>query len=265
LKNVVQGHEQYFLDSSALIKRYVVEPGTTWVRSLTNRDSGNTVIIAQITQIEIVSGASRRVREGTLTTRTARAVRLLIDRHVHREYVVIGLTPQVVRRAEDLLAIIGKYLSGLRKLNPVSVLPAGFKTHLRAACLPIPFGMCALGMTREICHSRLQRLIESCHVPGPQGLDNVAQDMPGTHRHLACGHGHRAEQLRHVGQKSLEGGGGNRRPAQPLDNGDLGRLKGMQIGIRFPCFAQPCSVPFRRPLYTQVMRRLRREWGVTRF
>ena len=96
---------QYFLDSSALIKRYVVEPGTTWVRSLTNRGSGNTVIIAQITQIEIVSGASRRVREGTLTTRTARAVRLLIHRHIRREYVVIGLTPQVVRRAEDLLAV----------------------------------------------------------------------------------------------------------------------------------------------------------------
>jgi predicted nucleic acid-binding protein len=85
------------------IKRYIVEPGTAWVRLLTNRSSGNTVIIAQMTQIEIVSGASRRVREGTLTTRTARAVRLLIDRHARREYVVIGLTLQVVQRAEDLL------------------------------------------------------------------------------------------------------------------------------------------------------------------
>ena len=78
---------------------------TLFEHPLTNRGSGNTVIIAQITQIEIVSGASRRVREGTLTTRTARAVRLLIDRHARREYVVIGLTPQVVRRAEDLLAV----------------------------------------------------------------------------------------------------------------------------------------------------------------
>jgi predicted nucleic acid-binding protein/predicted DNA-binding antitoxin AbrB/MazE fold protein len=96
---------QYFLDSSALIKRYIVEPGTTWVRSMIRRSSGNTVLTAQITQIEIVSGASQRVREGTLTTRTARAVRLLIDRHARREYVVIGLTPQVVQRAEDLLPV----------------------------------------------------------------------------------------------------------------------------------------------------------------
>jgi uncharacterized protein len=75
------------------------------VRSIIQRSSDNTIIIAQITQIEIVSGASRRAREGTLTTRTARAVRLLIDRHARREYVVIGLTPQVVRRAEDLLTV----------------------------------------------------------------------------------------------------------------------------------------------------------------
>ena len=94
---------QYFLDSSALIKRYIVEPGTTWVRSLTNRSSGNTVIIAQMTQIEMVSGVSRRVREGTLTTRTARAVRLLIDRHARRDYVVLGLTPQIVLESRLLL------------------------------------------------------------------------------------------------------------------------------------------------------------------
>ena len=76
---------QYFLDSSALIKRYIVEPGTAWIRSLTTRSSGNTIIIAQITQIEMVSGAARRVREGALTMRTAQAVRQLIDRHARRE------------------------------------------------------------------------------------------------------------------------------------------------------------------------------------
>jgi hypothetical protein len=75
------------------------------VRALTQRSSGNTVIIAHITQIEIVSGAARRARKGTLTPHPIRAVRLLIDRHARREYMVIGLTPQVVRRAEDLLTV----------------------------------------------------------------------------------------------------------------------------------------------------------------
>lgn len=96
---------QYFLHSSALIKRYVIEVGTTWIRSITSRSAGNTIIIAHITQAEVVSGIMRRKRDGTITTRTARATRLLVDRHVSREYRVVGLTGQVVQRAEDLLEL----------------------------------------------------------------------------------------------------------------------------------------------------------------
>src|SRR5256885_12451016 len=69
---------------------------------------------------------------------------------------------------------IGKYLSRLRQLHHVIAPQEGFETQLRASRLPIPFGMGALGMTREIRHRRLQRVIEPCHVRGLQGLDNPA-------------------------------------------------------------------------------------------
>jgi len=46
----------YFLDSSALIKRYITEQGTGWVRSITPPSTGNTIIIAQVTQ-EVVRGS----------------------------------------------------------------------------------------------------------------------------------------------------------------------------------------------------------------
>lgn len=93
----------YFLDSSALVKRYISEQGTAWVRSIIPLNTGNTIIVAQITQVEIVSGAARRQRDGQISARTAHAVRLLIDRHASREYIVIGLTGQVIQRAENLL------------------------------------------------------------------------------------------------------------------------------------------------------------------
>lgn len=93
----------YFLDSSALIKRYVVEVGTIWIRSITTRSAGNIITIAHITQAEVVSGAMRRKRDGTIAVRTAHATRLLVDRHASREYRVIGLTAQIIQRAEDLL------------------------------------------------------------------------------------------------------------------------------------------------------------------
>jgi uncharacterized protein len=93
----------YFLDSSALVKRYVVETGTAWVRSITTPRTGNSVIIAHITPVEIVSGTMRRKRDGSISARTAHAVRLLVDRHTSREYKVIGLSDLIVQRAENLL------------------------------------------------------------------------------------------------------------------------------------------------------------------
>lgn len=80
-----------------------MEQGTQWVHSITTPGAGNTVIIANITQAEIVSGASRRRRIGQISDRTAHAVRLVIDRHASREYMVVILTDQVLRQAEDLL------------------------------------------------------------------------------------------------------------------------------------------------------------------
>jgi uncharacterized protein len=94
---------QYFLDSSALIKRYVEERGTEWVRAITAPDAGHGIVVAQIAPIEIVSGIVRRARDGSFLDRTVHDTRLLIDLHASREYRVVALTDEVVRRAEDLL------------------------------------------------------------------------------------------------------------------------------------------------------------------
>jgi hypothetical protein len=93
----------YFLDSSALIKRYVVEIGTRWVRSITAPSRGQVIIVAHITSVEIVSGTMRRRREGAINQRTAHAIRLLVDRHSRRQYQVVGLTEQITQRAKNLL------------------------------------------------------------------------------------------------------------------------------------------------------------------
>jgi uncharacterized protein len=93
----------YFLDTSALVKRYVVEIGTPWVLSLVAPAAGHTLLIAQITRAELVSAAARRRREGQIQPRTAHAIRLIIDRHASREYRVVGLGEKVVMHAEDLL------------------------------------------------------------------------------------------------------------------------------------------------------------------
>lgn len=77
--------------------------GTAWVRALITPTAGHTLLIAQVTPAEIVSGVARRRREGTIPARAAHAIRLLIDRHKRREYMVIALQAQVLLRAENLL------------------------------------------------------------------------------------------------------------------------------------------------------------------
>jgi DDE superfamily endonuclease len=72
------------------------------------------------------------------------------------------------------VGLIGKYLSSLGKLDNIVTPEEGFETQLCASCLPIPFGVCALGMTRQRRDGRFQCGIEPRHVPALQGPPNVA-------------------------------------------------------------------------------------------
>ncbi len=63
----------YFLDASALVQRYVAETGTSWVAHLVNPASGNTIFLARVTGVEIVSAVARRQRGGTLPPAQAAA------------------------------------------------------------------------------------------------------------------------------------------------------------------------------------------------
>jgi predicted nucleic acid-binding protein len=49
----------YFTDTSALIKRYVREVGTTWIRSITTRSASNIIFVAHI----IADGAGPKPKE----------------------------------------------------------------------------------------------------------------------------------------------------------------------------------------------------------
>ncbi|MEG5000023.1 type II toxin-antitoxin system VapC family toxin [Microcoleus sp. B4-D4] len=57
----------YFLDTSALVKRYVPEFGSNWIQSITLPVAGNFLAISQITWVEVCSAFSRRQREGSLS------------------------------------------------------------------------------------------------------------------------------------------------------------------------------------------------------
>ena len=57
----------YFFDSSAIVKRYNQEIGTAWVRALTGPATGNTIYLARITEVEVVSAISRQAKLGGIS------------------------------------------------------------------------------------------------------------------------------------------------------------------------------------------------------
>jgi uncharacterized protein len=60
----------YFFDSSAIVKRYLIETGTAWVGSITDLAAGNRVYLARVTLVEVISAITRKARgSGTLGDR----------------------------------------------------------------------------------------------------------------------------------------------------------------------------------------------------
>jgi hypothetical protein len=52
----------YYLDASALVKRYVDEIGSAWVRDLSEPRSGDTVLLAEITLAEVAAALAAKQR-----------------------------------------------------------------------------------------------------------------------------------------------------------------------------------------------------------
>jgi predicted nucleic acid-binding protein len=57
----------YFLDTSAIIKRYIFEPGQAWILSLSHLAQGHDLYISQAALIEVVAAICRRAREKSIS------------------------------------------------------------------------------------------------------------------------------------------------------------------------------------------------------
>lgn len=92
----------YFFDSSAIVKRYLIETGTAWVGSITDLAAGNKVYLTRVTLVEVISAITRRTRgSGLSATGASKAITDFRD-DFGNEYSVIELTPTLIERAADL-------------------------------------------------------------------------------------------------------------------------------------------------------------------
>jgi len=93
----------YFLDASAVVKRYLTEAGSEYIARLVDPSSSNTIILAEITRVEVAAAIAARQRAGSrLTIKERNEAVALMLRHCDREYRMVPLTANVLGRAVEL-------------------------------------------------------------------------------------------------------------------------------------------------------------------
>lgn len=93
----------YFLDSSALVKRYATERGTPWVQALTDPIAGHELIIARITQVETLAALTKRCRMGNVSSGSLDAAIRAFEEDLDSQYAVVELSEAVALLAGQLV------------------------------------------------------------------------------------------------------------------------------------------------------------------
>jgi predicted nucleic acid-binding protein len=92
----------YFLDSSGLVKRYVQETGTAWVRGVTRHTKSTYIHIARITAVEVTAAVACRRKERTVTSRQASSILSRFRKHLAGRYIILEITPALAEAAMTL-------------------------------------------------------------------------------------------------------------------------------------------------------------------
>ena len=93
----------YFLDTSALVKRYVPEIGSDWILSITDPATDNHLAISQITWVEVHSALARRLRDGSLSAQRFDLIAQKVREDFENEYRVIDVDRTLIETATELV------------------------------------------------------------------------------------------------------------------------------------------------------------------
>jgi len=121
-----------FLDSSALVKRYVPEAGSAWVRAMTASENKNRLYVARITGAEVVAAITRRQRRGDITPDDAGLVLTAFRHDFPAAFEVIEITSAIIGQAMNLAE-----RHGLRGYDAVQ-LAAALTLHEQRLALGLP-------------------------------------------------------------------------------------------------------------------------------
>lgn len=124
----------YFLDTSALAKRYLTEKGSNGIRRLLDRKD-DVFYQAFLTPLEVASALYRRLRSQDISQNELSFLLRAYVAHSHQEYLLIPYSDALLDRASSLVA---RHV--LRALDAVQLASAlELRDGLPADALPLSF------------------------------------------------------------------------------------------------------------------------------
>ena len=93
----------YYVDTSALVKRYVDEIGSGWLRTVLGAQPAPSVIIVHLAVVEMTSALMRRLREGALAPAEVAQLQNAFRSDCLDEYEIALAIGHIINRANRLL------------------------------------------------------------------------------------------------------------------------------------------------------------------
>jgi predicted nucleic acid-binding protein len=126
----------YYLETSALVKLYVREPGTERLLSIAARSSANSLVILSLSQVEFRSALRRRERNGEIPAVVANQLLDLFKRHAESRLVRQAVTDYLIDLAS---ALVDRH--GLRAFDAIQL--AGYLALKTSVGAETPIFVCA--------------------------------------------------------------------------------------------------------------------------
>lgn len=93
-----------YLDTSALLKRYVLEAGSRWLIAQCTPNTGNTLATALITKAEMMAALAARYRQGGFSQHVYQSAEQDIQHDFAHEYMLIAIDLPLI----DLAGVLAK-------------------------------------------------------------------------------------------------------------------------------------------------------------
>lgn len=92
----------YYLDTSALVKRYAYEQGSAWITRILDRRVGHHLYTVRLTGPEAIAAFTRKVSTGEVSAEAAARSSRVFRRHWERRFLVVEITAAIAEQAMNL-------------------------------------------------------------------------------------------------------------------------------------------------------------------